>query len=336
MRRGDIPASGCLPRRWAALAGGGTARRRSAQEWWENFPGFKGQEGPRPAVNDERRRQDQVSTTCAPTRLPLRSQEMIEALEAAIQRYQQIVSNGGWPAITGHAHDSARGQRRARGAAAPPAVDERRAQAQAHQELFGIDYSEDLEGAVRRFQESNGLRVTGRADRADAAGAQHPGARAPAQLKINQQRLRDLIGHRGGGSLRSGQRRRLPARSRRQARGRAAPSRHRRQARAADADRARHHPRAQLLPVLAGARERGDARPHSAPGQGARVPAAGAHPRADGVLQRHRDRLAQRSTGGRRTLARLSFRQDPGPQNALGLVRIDMPNERASTCTTRR
>ena len=36
-----------------------------------------------------------------PDKVPLRSQEMVEALEDAIQRYQQIVSNGGWPAIPG-------------------------------------------------------------------------------------------------------------------------------------------------------------------------------------------------------------------------------------------
>ena len=33
-----------------------------------------------------------------------------------------------------------------------------------------------------------------------------------------------------------------------------------------------------------------------------------------------------RSTGARRLATEIKFRQDPGPQNALGLMRIDMPN----------
>ena len=71
-----------------------------------------------------------------------------------------------------------------------------------------------------------------------------------------------------------------------------------------------------------------DARPHSAPREGARLPAAGAHPRADRLLQRTRDRSLRRSIGATSTPTGCRFRQDPGPQNALGLVRIDMPNER--------
>ena len=181
------------------LAGGlvGASAPASAQEWWESFPGFKSQESPRPAVNDERRRQEALNDLRS-GRLPMRSQEMIEALDAAVQRYQQIVSNGGWPAISGtrtiRVEDN----------------DERVAQLHRRlwmsgelkrrptKTLFGVDYSEDLEGAIRRFQESYGLRVTGRADRPTLQALNIPAHARLAQLKINQQRLRVLLStHRG-------------------------------------------------------------------------------------------------------------------------------------------
>jgi len=74
-----------------------------AQEtpWWESFPGFGRQSGPRQAsANEDRRRPDPLNDLRA-DRTPMRSAEMIEALDEAIQRYQAIVSNGGWPAIPG-------------------------------------------------------------------------------------------------------------------------------------------------------------------------------------------------------------------------------------------
>ena len=313
----------------AGLAGGlaGASAPASAQEWWENFPGFKSQESPRPAVNDERRRQDQLNDLRT-DRLPMRSQEMIEALDAAVQRYQAIVSNGGWPVIPGTRTIGPRTTTSAWRILLPPSVPmSGELKRRPTKTLFGTDYSEDLEGAMRRFQEDNGLRVTGRADRPTLQALNIPAHARLAQLRTNQQRLRDLLSvHRGDDRYVLVNAAAFQLEAVEQARGRAAPPRHRRQARAADADRARHHPRAQLLPVLAGAGERGDAGPHSAPDQGARVPAAGAHSRADGVLQRHRDRRLLRSTGARQDARELRFRQDPGPQNALGLVRIDMPN----------
>ena len=56
------------------------------------------------------------------------------------------------------------------------------------------------------------------------------------------------------------------------------------------------------------------------------LPAEGADPRADGLVQRPRDRSAN-IDWRQADASKLKFRQDPGPQNALGLVRIDMPNE---------
>jgi murein L,D-transpeptidase YcbB/YkuD len=256
----------------------------------------------------------------------MRSQEMIEAMESAIQRYQAIVANGGWPSIPGarmirpddndervgilHQRLAISGDLKGKGA---------------KQGLFGYDYSEDVEAAVRRFQESSGLRVTGRVDRATLQALNVPAHARLAQLKVNLQRLRDLMALKMDDRHIPGERGRLPAGGCRAASGRLAASRHRRQAGAADTDRARHGRGRQLL------------LPHW------RVPRAWppstSSPRLakePGYLQQERIRVLTgsyngpeidpRQSTGQVDAAKIRFRQDPGPQNALGLVRIDMPN----------
>src|SRR5262245_58435899 len=74
------------------------------EQWWERtFPGAGGRPEARPAAHEDRKdRQDlQQLNDLRPDRTPLRSQEMIDALEAAIERYQAIVTKGGWPIIPG-------------------------------------------------------------------------------------------------------------------------------------------------------------------------------------------------------------------------------------------
>jgi L,D-transpeptidase YcbB len=162
-------------------------------QWWEFFPGFGKSDGPRPAAALEERRRPEPLSDLRPDRTPMRSHEMIEALESAIQRYQSIVSAGGWPVIPGNrpilADDndervevlykrlSISGEWKGRPA----------------QSFFGTDYSEGLEPAVRRFQENNGLRVTGRVDRQTLQVLNVPALARLAQLRVNLQRLRDLM-----------------------------------------------------------------------------------------------------------------------------------------------
>jgi murein L,D-transpeptidase YcbB/YkuD len=311
----------------AGLAGGlaGPITSASAQEWWENFPGFKSQESPRPAVNDERRRQDQLNDLRI-GRLPMRSQEMIEALDAAIQRYQQIASNGGWPTISGTR------------AVRVEDNDERVAllhrrlwmsgelKRRPTKTLFGVDYSEDLEGAIRRFQEGNGLRVTGRADRATLQALNIPAHARLAQLRINQQRLRDLL------STHRGEDRYVLV-----------------NAAAFQLEAVDKHEVEQRHRVIVGKPER------QTPTVRATIRALNFFPywrvpesvatldliprliKEPEYLQQERIRVLTGSYNGteidasaidwrQQDASRLRFRQDPGPQNALGLVRIDMPN----------
>ena len=305
----------------AALASPALAQ----EQWWERFPGFKGSEEPRTAANDDRRRPE-VLNDLRPDRVPLRSQEMVEALEDAIQRYQQIVSNGGWPAIPGTRPIRPEDNDERVGLLYRRLATSGEWKGRPSQSLFGIDYSDGLEAAVRRFQENQGLRVSGRVDRSTLQALNISAQARLAQLRINQQRLRDLLSQKLDDRyvLVNAAAFQLEAVERHQV-----ELRHR---------------------VIVGKPER------QTPTVRAtiralnffpywRVPESVAHldliPRLvkePGYLQQERIRVLTGSFNGpevdssaidwRQADAKhLRFRQDPGPQNALGLVRIDMPNE---------
>jgi murein L,D-transpeptidase YcbB/YkuD len=188
---------------WLVLALGVVAAvpLASAQDgqWWErSFPGYGSRHGgPRQAAHDERqdrqdRRQPQPLSDLRPDRTPMRSQQMIGALETAISRYQAIVSRGGWPAIPGTQPIR------------PDDNDERVAllyrrlaisgewTRRPTENLFGVDYSEGMEEAVRRFQENNGLRVSGRVDRQTLQALNVSALARLGQLRVNLMRLREL------------------------------------------------------------------------------------------------------------------------------------------------
>ncbi len=192
---------------------------------------------------------------------------------------------------------------------------------------FGFGYGEDLEAAVRRFQFNHGLRITGRVDKPTLQALNVPAEARLAQLRANLQRLRELMAQRieeryilvnvAAFQLEAVERHQVELRHR------VIAGKPERQTPLG----ARHHQGAQLLPLLARAGKRRHARSDPAPRQGAGVPAEGADPRLHRLLQRARRSIPSPSIGARPMRAKLRFRQDPGPQNALGLVRLDMPNE---------
>jgi murein L,D-transpeptidase YcbB/YkuD len=285
-------------------------------------------EAPRRTSHEERRPQpgqpNQLSDL-RPDRTPLRSQEMIDALERAVERYQAIVSKGGWPIIPGTQ------------AIRPEDNDERVAllyrrlsitgewTRRPTQNLFGVDYSEGLEEAVRRFQENNGLRVTGRVDRQTLQALNIPAIGRLAQLRVNLMRLRELA------ALKPDDRYILVN---------AAAF----QLEAVDRGRVELRHR-----VIVGKTER------QTPTVRATVRALNFFPywrvpesvatldliprlvNEPEYLQQEKIRVLTGSYNGPEIDAtsidwrqadgkKLRFRQDPGPQNALGFVRIDMPN----------
>jgi murein L,D-transpeptidase YcbB/YkuD len=191
---------------------------------------------------------------------------------------------------------------------------------------YGFGYGDDLEPAVRRFQTNNGLRVTGRVDKSTLQALNVPAQARLAQLRLNLARLRELTAQKiedryvlvnvPAFQLEAVERYQVELRHR----------------------------------VIAGKPER------QTPAVRAtikainffpywRVPESVAHLDLIPRLVKEPDYLAKEQirvfTGSYngpeldptnidwRTAdsAKLRFRQDPGPQNALGLLRLDMPNE---------
>ena len=298
-------------------------RRRLTAAGGRRFPASVVPRASRARTSDEEpRRRAEAIDDLRPDATPLRSDLMIEALEAAIHRYQRIVSNGGWPAIPG--------SRMIR----PEDNDERmpllRHRLTMSGELSrrssdGFGFGDDVELAVRRFQFNNGLRVTGRVDKPTLLALNVPAQARLAQLRTNQQRLRELTAQRiedryilvnvAAFQLEAVERHQVELRHR----------------------------------VIAGKPER------QTPTVRAtvkalnffpywRVPESVAHldliPRLvkePDYLQKEQIRIFNGSYNGaeidpysvdwrQADAAKIKFRQDPGPQNALGLVRLDMPN----------
>jgi murein L,D-transpeptidase YcbB/YkuD len=158
--------------------------------WWEGIqslpPGFSDKSRAPPSSGP---RQDTLNDL-RPDDIPWRSDEMLAAIEKAIGLYQRIVSKGGWPVIPGN--------RMLR----PGDDDERvailRRRLRITGELAGSgydDYSFDsaLESAVVRFQEHNGLRASGRVDQPTLAALNITAEQRLAQLTLNRGRIAELM-----------------------------------------------------------------------------------------------------------------------------------------------
>jgi murein L,D-transpeptidase YcbB/YkuD len=160
--------------------------------FWDLFTGPGWGYGKQPS-DEALRKKPEALNDLRPNAIPFRSEAMIEALEAAIQRYQAIATAGDWPLIPG-----ARMIR-------PEDDDERvpalRDRLMASGELgrrptYSFGFDSDLDAAVRRFQESHGLRVTGRVDKPTLQALNVPAHARLAQLRLNLQRIRDLMAQR--------------------------------------------------------------------------------------------------------------------------------------------
>ena len=171
----------------------------SPARWWENLPGFGhgGGEGgyggtSRRDPSEVREKKVEPLNDLRPDSTPFRSDAMLEALDAAIGHYQKLASAGGWQPIPGPrmirpGDDDERVplvRRRLR------ATGEFTASSASFQ---SISYDGELEAAVRRYQERNGLRVSGRIDHPTIAAMNVSAQARVNQLKLNYTRLRELL-----------------------------------------------------------------------------------------------------------------------------------------------
>jgi len=163
----------------------------SGNSWWEFLPSFgNADNGPRHASDNDKRRPNELDDLRSGS-TPLRSEIMIEALEDSIRRYQRIVSNGGWRTIPGARiqpeDDEVRMPRLLQRLTITGELRRRQS------EGVGFADSAEIHAALRRFQNKNGLRVTGYVDIPTLQALNVPAEVRLVQLRVNLQRLRELI-----------------------------------------------------------------------------------------------------------------------------------------------
>lgn len=288
--------------------------------WWESIIGKGVDDGPAPARR--RRTYELGDLRTGPT--PWLSDVTLQATRDAIQRYRKIVNAGGWPTVPG--------PRSIR----PGDYDERvpllRKRLRASGDLpasggYFESYEFDgyMEQAVERFQRRNGLRITRRVDRATFAALNVTAEMRLQQLELNYRRVQHMLNGRIDDRyiLVNAPAFQLEAVERYEVQ-----RRHR---------------------VIAGRAERQTPEIRATiKGMNFfpywRVPVSVARydlvPRTlkdPGYLQRERIRAMRGSYDGEEIPLnqidwhnvdhdKIKFRQDPGDWNALGLVRINMPN----------
>ena len=293
--------------------------------WWESITGYGTPDyTPRRGDDTGERPQRVVEPLddLRPDPTPWRSDEMIAAIEEAIDRYQELASAGGWPLIP-----PGRMMREGEDDERVPLL-RKRLRISGDYRSRGPGYNSDvfdeaLTAAVRRFQRRHGLRPTGRVERSTYPALNMTVEERLAQLRLNLGRLRELMATRTEDRYILVN---IPAFQLEAVERFEVQQRHR---------------------VIVGRTER------QSPSVNAtiralnffpywRVPDSVAHLDLIPRLKKEPDYLATekiRVLAGDGTeldpsrvnwdapdATKLKFRQDPGPQNALGLVRIDMPN----------
>lgn len=188
--------SATLSRRTLILGGGAMlitgARPAAAQHrsWLESLSGF----GERPPQSGQSPTK-QVASGLRSGSMPWRSDEMLQAMDAAIERAERLVAGGACPIVPGGSLLRASDD------------DERVVALKARLGRAGLlhastgymasaSFDERLEEAVRQTQARFGLRATGRLDRVTLAVLNVPADIRLAQLKLNRHRIEQLLADR--------------------------------------------------------------------------------------------------------------------------------------------
>jgi murein L,D-transpeptidase YcbB/YkuD len=314
---------------FVATAFAGTAVR-AQDDWLDGMPGFEMLQEKKELTVDERRQRNQLARDALRARVApefgepeaLLSQATVSSLQEAILRYQAIAASGGWPElpdkVTLRLNDSGDNvsilRRRLLITGDLPESNGR-----------GWGYDGAVKEAVARFQFRHGLRTTGNVDGRTRRALNVPAAERLSQLRVNLARLKKLMKKKAapryvvvnvpGYQLEAMERGKLALRS---------------NVVVGKPDRATPQLSAKIVEV--------NFLPHW------RVPDSIA--RKDLIPQIrndpdyfYREHFSVLPSWGAKPLdpsqinwsspkmASYKFRQDPGPFNALGVVRINMPNK---------
>ena len=170
-----------------------TIAHSEEKPWWQQIIGHPGQLDYRQKSKRRSARKYQVDDLRKGP-IPLRSEEVYDATQAAIVRYERIAAKGGWKKIDNY--------RMIRPGDSDNRIPLVRARLKAtgdlpeHKGGFYYEsyaYDSTLEAGVVNFQKRNGLRITHRIDRATIAAMNISAADRARQLKVNLERLRHLI-----------------------------------------------------------------------------------------------------------------------------------------------
>lgn len=171
----------------AALTAAAPAFAQSTTSWADQIFGATS----RPTSAADERKKPEVLEDLRPNAVPFRSDVMVEALEAAINKYQTLVERGGWPAVPGTKMIR------------PEDDDERvpslrrrlqvTGELRSNTESSSYSFDDALSEAVKLFQRNHGLRVSGRVDKSTLQALNVPAQARLQQLKLNLGRLRELM-----------------------------------------------------------------------------------------------------------------------------------------------
>ena len=182
----------------AATAWNAANPARAQQDWWSDVPGFDAFGSKKELSRDERRALNQRARDALAARVApefqadpnLLSAETIRAMELAVRRYEAIVAAGGWDTIpdrtTLRINDSGTHVSTVRRHLL--ATGDLPSEAGA-----GWGFDMGLETAVARYQLRHGLRVTGFVDRRTRLALNVPAGERLAQLRYNLARVKKLM-----------------------------------------------------------------------------------------------------------------------------------------------